>query len=127
MRFPNHPWPISKGKSTQKTTQWSQSKNVLTKTSKRHSPVAVPTDTLMSSSDSSYHSNNDVPQFHHQSEDTVANSNGLNTNATRSHVVKHDQLTRRPLHTYTPAGAGSVSVNGVAGIKVTYSHPSSQH
>ena len=121
MRFPNNPWP-GKGKaSTNKTSPWLHSKNIPPPI--RHDPVTMPTDTSLSSSDNSFHSNSDEPPFYHDTEDTV--SNGLSSNK-RADVMRHDQLTRRPLvHAYTPSGAGSVSVNGT-GIKAT-SYPPSQY
>ena len=115
MRFPNNPWP-GKGSGTHKTSPWLHSKNI---PATRQDPVTMATDTSLSSSDNSFHSNSDEPPLYHDTEDTV--SNGLSSK--RAAVTKHDQFSRQ--HTYTPAGAGNVSVNGT-GIKAT-SYPPSQY
>ena len=113
MKFPNNPWP-GKGKGDiHKSSPWLHSKNI---PPIRHDPATTTTDASFSSSDNSFHSNSDES---HDAEDTV--SNGLST----KRPAAMNQLTRRPLHTYTPTGARGVSVNGT-GIKAT-SYPSSQY
>ena len=130
MKYPNNQWPV-KGQvaATQRTAQLSHH-NV--KRSRRHDLVTMAANTSLSSSDSSYHSNSDEPPqpYHHHLETEDSNySNGMTSiTTTKRSVIKHDQqLARRPLHTYTPAGAGSVSVNATApgGIKATQSYPPS--
>ena len=118
MRFPNNPWPgKEKDSGIHKASPWLHSKNI---PPIRQDPVTISTETSLSSSDNSFHSNTDEPPFYHDTEDTV--SNGLSSNK-RAGVTKHDQFSQR--HTYTPAGAGSVSVNGT-GIKAT-SYPPPQY
>ena len=84
---------------------------------RRLDPVAIPTDASTSSNSNSFHINSkDAPLLYGDPvvEDTSSNN---------IRPVRLDQLTRRSLHTYTPTGAASVSVNGT-GIKATPYSPS---
>ena len=116
MKFPNSQWPttVNKGKGNYNT---SQPKNF---PPRRLDPVTMPTNTSLLISDNSFHRNSDESPVNLEVEDT--SSNGLSAIVTKRPVLKHNQLTRRPLYTYTPAGAGSVSVNGT-GIKASQPYP----
>lgn len=124
MKFPNNEWPISKGKMS---SSWSQhSKNV---TARRLDPITTATDNTLSSSDNSFHNNNNTQLLHPdhlEVEEGSTSNSGLHADNTKRRVIKHEQLNRRPLHTYTATGATGVSVNGT-GIKSTSSYPPSQH
>ena len=110
MKFPNNPWP-GKGKGSHKLPR-------------RLEPVAMTTDMSMSSGNKSFHSNGEVASYHHDVEHSTS-SYGMTSHVTKRPVVTHEQLVRRPVHTYSPAGAGSVSVNA-AGIQPTSYPPSQQ-
>ena len=115
MKFPNNPWPGGKGKGSHKLPR-------------RLDPVTMATDTSMSSSANSFHGNSNVPLYYHDDNLEVehsTNSHRMTGHVTKRPVITHKQVTRRPVPTYTPAGAGSVSVNG-AGYQATSYPPSQQ-